>query len=174
MRPLILLPALLLAACATAPEAASGAEPRLKPALAAPELTAEEQDPFFVAIEIERYGVLIGLAKAGAIEGPPAMTLPDPAEPDWGRPTAASRYAARELYELREINCAHHTVAAEHCGALPPPAWLGEPPDAVASPEELRARIDWLTAHMGPHVEAGCDAGDSRRGPDDPPYCAVE
>jgi hypothetical protein len=162
-----------LAACATAPQGSGSAPaaPEAAPAETAADL-GEMADPFILMTSVERYAYLIDLARQGAIDGPPAMTLEDPSELE--RAARASVHAAHALYALRDRVCMTGLVAPEECGPLPPPAWLGAPVDEVADVAEINRRIDWLTSVMWPFVEAGCDAGRSRQGPDDPDYCAVE
>jgi hypothetical protein len=159
--------ALLVAACATGPEPAAET---LTDAERAAE--AERNDPWNVMISAERYSYLISLAREGAIEGPPAMAYVEESELERAR--KATLYAAHELYQLRARVCETHQIGSEHCGALPPPTWMGEAVDAEVDAAEINRRIDWLTGVMWPFVEAGCDAGRSRQGPDEPDYCAVE
>jgi len=137
-----------------------------------PAQVAEPEDPWALVIEAERYSYLISLANEGAIEGPPAMIAPAP--DDLERVSQALHYAAHELYALRARVCETGLAGSEACGELPPPAWMGEPAGAAIDAAEARLRIDWLTQVMWPFVEAGCDAGRSRQGPDEPDYCAVE
>jgi len=79
-----------------------------------------------------------------------------------------------DLYALRARVCETGLAASDDCGALPPPAWMGEPVGAAIDAGQARARIDWLTGVMWPFVEAGCDAGRSRQVGDEADYCAVE
>ncbi len=163
MTRLIFAAAFVLTACAAAPSA--------DPA-AAPQPDVSDDDAWVTIIEAERYGVMIDRATQGAIEGPPAMTAPDPSDRE--RAAAATQHAAHAIYRLRDIVCAHKTVAPAACGPLPPPAWLGAAPGEEPSWAEIRARIDWVTEHMQPYVDAGCDAGRSRQNSDEPDYCSVE
>lgn len=144
------------------------------PALAQDDQPEIETDPFALAITAERYGVLIDRAREGAIEGQPAMTLDD--EITTERAATALRRAVFDLYQLQAITCDFQLVGPDDCGAIAPPEWLGEAPGSTPTPEQIHERIDWLTAHMDPYVEAGCDAGESRRTDEDglPHYCSVE
>lgn len=165
------LKTLILPAAAFTLAACASAEPALTPEQAALEAAyeAERNDPFILMVSIERYTVLIDLAYEGAGEPPY-----DENETDMARATQATYEAARELYRLRERVCAGGLVEPDACGPLPPPDWLGAPPLEVADADEINRRILWLELAMGPFVDAGCDAGDARRSPDDPPFCSVE
>jgi hypothetical protein len=167
MRSLAVGLALGAAACAAVP-----GEPQADEAVSAEDALGEMADPFILTISVERYGYLIDLARQGAIEGPPAMIREDP--PELARATRATIEAAHSLYALRERVCATGLAGPEQCGPLPPPEWLGAPVGEVADVVEINRRVDWLTSVMWPFVEAGCDAGRSRQGPDDPDFCAVE
>jgi hypothetical protein len=157
----------LAAACATAPEPQAE---ELTDAQRAAE--AERNDPFITMISAERYSILISLAREGSIEAPPAMALVEATELE--RAHKATLYAAHEIYQLRARVCETGLVGPDACGPLPPPAWMGDAVGAVPDVAEINRRIDWLTSVMWPFVEAGCDAGRSRQGPDEPDYCAVE
>lgn len=172
MRALAVIGVLGLAACASAPEVASEDIVDLTP----------QEDPWALALEAERYSVLLGLAKEGVIEA--NFAREDRYADDLSeRARRALHEGARELYDIRERACATGLVGVEDCGELAPPAWLGEPADARVDGGELRRRIDWLTEAMAPFVAAGCDAGEAARladpeaGPDadsGPHYCSVE
>ncbi|MGD2133831.1 MAG: hypothetical protein PVI23_13635 [Maricaulaceae bacterium] len=177
MRRLAIILSIIAAAACAACASTEAAPPAMNEAAApgsasATEASFTEGDVWAMTLEAERYSYLISLAREGAIEGPPAMTLED--ETDLERATEALHYAVIELYMLRDRVCETGLAGSEDCARLAPPAWFGEPVGTVADAAEVRRRIDWLTDVMWPFVEAGCDAGRSRQGPDEPDYCAVE
>ncbi len=149
--------------------AACVAAPTPEEAELAAALEAERNDPFILMISVERYGVLLGLAQEGA---GPAPYDADATEME--RATQATLEAARDLYRLRDTLCGTELIEDAACGPLPPPDWFGASPLEVADADEINRRILWLELAMGPFLDAGCDAGDARREPDDPPFCSVE
>lgn len=160
--------ALAAAGCASQ----SAAPPAGDAATTAESALGEMADPFILMVSAERYAYLISLARQGAIENPPAMTLPDRSELE--RASRATIAAAFELYALRDRVCSTGLVAEAECGPLPPPEWIGAPVGQVADIVEINRRIDWLTSVMGPFVDAGCAVGDARQGGEPPGYCSVE
>ena len=162
--------AVLIAACATAPDAMSETAQAADASSGAPIM--EDLDPFTMAIEAERYAYLIQLAREGAFEGGAPGKEEDG---EWDRAAAGVHRAVQELYMLRDETCARGLAAAEECGALPPPDWFGEPVGAPVDAMEVRRRIDWLTDVMWPFVNAGCEAGEALNDEEGlPHYCSVE
>src|SRR5262249_48040839 len=133
----------------------------------------EMADPFILTISAERYVYLIGLAREGAAGSAIAAPLSDDPN-DLARATWATIEGVRELYLLRDEVCSAGLVGPERCGPLPPPDWLGAQVGEIADVVEINRRIDWLTAAMGPFVDAGCAAGDARNSDEGPHFCSVE
>jgi hypothetical protein len=134
---------------------------------------AVDEDPFALMIDAGRAEILIERATDGLAGAKSSARQSEPSE--LRSATRSLRRAAAQLYALREEACESGHVGAERCGALPPPAWLGERADAVADIRELRRRIEWLQTAMEPFVTAGCDAGQARqKDEEEPPFCSVE
>jgi hypothetical protein len=134
---------------------------------------AVDEEPFALMIDAGRAEILIERARDGLAGAESPARQSEPSELQSA--TRSLRRAAAQLYALREEACESGHVGAEHCGALPPPAWLGERADAVADIREIRRRIEWLQTAMEPFVTAGCEAGQARqKDEEEPPFCSVE
>lgn len=126
-------------------------------------------DPFYLAIDIERYGVLID-------RGLEALEVTPIAPEGWQedehqRAYAALKSAWRNLGYLESLMCSKELAPAEACAAFTEPAWLGSD-EPLPSLEELEARMNVLAEAQGPFVEAACEIGRARTG--DEMFCSVE
>ncbi len=164
----------LVAGCAhTDPNAAGPVDAQASPE----EVFEADLDPWNLTISAERYGVLLNRAIEGVIIGPPARTLPEVTDQSLlQRAGWATRDAAFSLYQLQKMTCEHGLVGVDDCLHIEAPDWLDDSPTSIPTPEEIHLRIRWLVDHLGPHLEAGCDAGQSRNTEPDgwPHFCSTE
>ena len=126
-------------------------------------VTAPEPVSLDTAIDAERLEVLIERARSGVVRA-------DSVDGEGARVVRALRRGTLTLFSLRERLCSSQDSKVD-CGALTPPAWLGEPTGFVPGPTELHARIEWLRGTAQPFIAVGCAAGQAREGD---LFCSVE
>ncbi len=124
-------------------------------------------DPLTVAIDAERWTVMIDNANA-------AMKLkhPELVEDDLLRIDLALRSGVRDMLALRDSLCLANEKPMETCIPLEVPDWVSNPPNNVTSLQEYEARSQWLGEEVGSLTQIGCEAGHEVS--NDPFLCAVE
>lgn len=130
--------------------------------------TPEPIDPFYLAVEAERWGVMIDNAR-----NVPFETRVESYSDDDGRDRIQSAlyYGIRSLINLRDETVRDGVVSVETAAALTVPDWAYTFESNPPSLEVLQARSDWLGAALQPFVDAKCRTkeGDGWR-----PDCVVE
>ncbi|MBI1359491.1 MAG: hypothetical protein GC155_04310 [Alphaproteobacteria bacterium] len=130
----------------------------------------EALDPFTVAIDAERWGVLIDRAHDGLIEsGAGERQL---ADDNILRADTALKSGAARLILLRNDVCRRGLLSWKDCELGAWPAWTQQAPSSKTPLEVLDRRSQWLGAEMQRFTEVGCNAG--RGATDDDLYCSVE
>jgi hypothetical protein len=148
--------------------AASPAAPPIQQASATP---AEPLDPFMVAIDAERWNVLLDRGIDATREGDGKKATPLD-ENDALRADLAVHDAVAKLLLLRNALCARGLAKDKTCALATLPAWVTEPPSAATPLQEIDNRIQWVGAAMSDLQEIGCEHG--RAVSKDPQYCDVE
>lgn len=131
-----------------------------------PEEEAEPIDPFYLAIEAERWNVMIGNALNLKNDAPRS-----PSEDETMRVYRAINEGMTSLLDLREQVCRDGLVDSETCYALEVPDWAFAWEEELPSLAELQTRSDWLGAALQPFVDAVCKTSDEG---DLPVECMVE
>jgi hypothetical protein len=172
-RPVLALGIAVVALAACQPpqqqEAAKTPEPA-PPVASAPATPKEPLDPFVVAIDAGRWGVIIDKAIDGAREADVPTAGVD--ESDLYRADKSLKNGAASLIELRNQVCGQGLVTGAACDLKDWPAWTREPPTDKTPIEELDRRSQWLGEIMQPFTDAGCEAG--RKATRDDMFCSVE
>jgi hypothetical protein len=127
-------------------------------------------DPFAVAIDAQRWGVIIDKAQAGVIEAPYADAALE--DNDVLRADAALKSGAAKLIVLRNAVCRRGLLSAKECALSAWPAWALEPPSSSTPLDVLDRRSAWLGETMDRFAAIGCDAG--RKASGDAQFCSVE
>ena len=118
------------------------------------ETGGDEINAFALAIDSERWGVMIGNAQNLLADGAGSGD-PDDA---W-RANQALKDGARDLMRLRDDVCSEGLVTAEVCSGLEFPAWVYRYEPEVPSLEVLQSRSDWLGGALQPFEAAVCSDG---------------
>lgn len=124
-------------------------------------------DPLSVAIDAERWGVIISNAQD-------AMQLKhkEITDDELVRIDFALRSGVRDLLKLRDELCLANEKQMETCIKIDVPDWVMNPPNKVTSLAEYQARSEWLGEAANNLSAIGCQAG--REVSEDPYLCAVE
>lgn len=163
---------LVLAACQRAPEKPSAAaSPAASPTQQAAATPAEPLDPLLVAIDAERWNVLLDRGIDAVRDGAGTKATPLD-ENDALRADLAVHDAAAKMLLLRNSLCAHGIAKDTTCTLPPMPAWVTAPPSAATPLQEIDNRIQWVGVTMSELQEAGCEYG--RKVSKDQQYCDVE
>lgn len=176
MRACLLVAALTLVACQKPPEppkpavtpAASASPSPTQQASATPQ---EPLDPFLIAIDAERWNVLLDRGIDATREGDGTKATPLD-ENDALRADLAVHNAAAKLQLLRNALCARAIATGKVCDLPPMPAWVNQPPSATTPLAEIQSRVDWVGSAMADLQEIGCEYG--RKVSKDRQYCDVE
>jgi hypothetical protein len=127
-------------------------------------------DPFAVAIDAQRWGVILDKAQAGVTEAPYADAALE--DNDVLRADAALKSGAAKLVVLRNDVCRRGLLSAKECALSAWPAWTLEPPSSSTPLDVLDRRSAWLGETMDRFAAIGCDAG--RKASGDAQFCSVE
>ena len=131
---------------------------------------AEPLDAFVVAVDAERWGVIIDKALDGVTEAAYANAALEAS--DALRTDTALKSGAARLIVLRNDVCKRGLLTKEECLFSAWPAWTLEPPSAAIPLETLDRRSAWLGATMARFTAVGCAAGIKASGED--LFCSVE
>ena len=125
-----------------------------KPPVSAPEaVEADPIDPFYLAIEAERWGVMIDNARDVNF-----ATMPDiqDEENEVARVHRALKYGVQNLVKLRDETYEAGLVSAAASSALEIPEWGYAFTTELPTLLELQTRSDWLGEAIQPFVDAKC------------------
>jgi hypothetical protein len=147
------------------------ASPSPTPSQHASATPAEPLDPFLVAIDAERWNVLLDRGIDATREGDGAKATPLD-ENDALRADLAVHDAVAKLLLLRNALCARGLAKDKTCALAPLPAWVTEPPSAATPLQEIDNRIQWVGITMSELQDIGCEYG--RKVSKDQQYCDVE
>lgn len=132
-------------------------------------------DPFTLAIDAERWTVMMDNASMGAT----AAALEK--RPTGGYEERDMRYridfalrsGVRQLLALRDSLCVDERSTDVSCKRLELPGWVTDAPaPTLTSLEEFQARSDWMGEQIAPLVSIGCELG--KNASNDEMFCAVE
>ena len=135
----------------------------------------ETIDPFTLAIDAERWTVMMDNASMGAT----AAALEN--RPSGGYEERDMRYridfalrsGVRQLLALRDSLCVDGHSIEVSCNSLELPGWVTDAPAPMfTSLEEFQARSDWMGEQIAPLVSIGCELG--KNASNDEMFCAVE
>ena len=150
---------------------AAAASPTASPSQQASATPAEPLDPLMVAIDAERWNVLLDRGIDATREGDGGKATPLD-ENDTLRADLAVHDAVAKLLLLRNALCARGLAKDKTCTLPAMPAWITEPPSASTPLQEIDKRIQWVGATMSDLQEIGCEHG--RAVSKDQQYCYVE
>lgn len=132
-----------------------------------------EDDPSMLAIDSERWSVLIDRSNSGLDLLGQSNVDESFDDAYWLlRTDAALKADATQLLQLRNRLLNMRLVKASSVRTTKWPSWIFEPPTARVSPDTLAARLHWIATEADKLVEIGCNIG--REKSNDTLFCSVE